>query len=194
MSHSAFYGGAPAGGNQFSNFGIFSGRVYSKPGYLMRAAQRKYGHNIWIIGTDQSQLERFWSKVEVKASNFRSERPKEISRTVVDITAKEHVNKGAEPDTIEIINAQTEKRSQRKLYTLTFQKGWEFGGSIDVGASFFNVLGTGGPSFGLAGFAKHSRTTTKEDTTEELRSLSQQYESHSASLQLHLFRFITSPR
>jgi len=182
MSYAVFSGGgASVGGSRFnSSFGAYgnfatSAPVYSQPAYLMRAAKRKYGPDIMFIGAEESQLNQFWSKVEIKASNFLSERPQEVSRAIVDITAKEHVNKGTEPDTIDINNTQTESRSQKKAYSLTFEKNWEFGASVDVGASFFNILGSGGPSLGLGGSAKHSRTTTEDTTKEEERSLSQQY-------------------
>jgi len=146
--------------------------VYKQPGYLMRAAKRKYGLNIVFIGAEESKLNQFWSGVKFKASGFSSERPQEISRAVVDITAKEHVNKGEEPaDTIEILNAQ-EGRPQKKTYSLSFQIGWEFGYSIDVGASFFNTLSTGEPSLGLG---ESTKKTTDYTTKEEERSLSQQY-------------------
>jgi len=149
-------------------------RVYKQPGYLIRAAKRKYGRNIMFIGAEELLLNHFWSGVGFKAISISSERPQEVSRAVVDITAKEYVNKGAEPDTIEILNAQ-ESRPQKMAYSLSFQKDWEFGPSIYVGASFFNLLGIAEPSLGLGESTKYGKTITNNTTKEEVHSLSQQY-------------------
>jgi len=169
-------------GGQQQNYGEFgsfaapkrSTPVYLRPNYLINAARRKYGRNIFVIGAAEDKLNEFWENVEIKASGF-DKRPKPVARSIVDITAKEHKNTGDDIDEVEIYNNQVETRKEKKSYSLSFEKGWEFGGSINVGASFFNTVGAGGASLGLGGSAKRTTNTLENLTKQEERSLSQQY-------------------
>ena len=169
---------ARIGRQQYGEFGSFAGpEEYENPPYLINAACRKYGHGVLLIGAVESELREFWRNVEVKASNsgYQEEPPQEVTRQVVDISAKEHVNYGTEEDEVEVLNNQEETRTEHKSYSLSFEKSWEFGGNIDVGASFFNAFGVGGPSIGLGGSVKRTKKTFQDLTRQEERSLSQQY-------------------
>ena len=53
--------------------------VYVKPPYLVNATRRKYGRNVYVIGTEETKLTEFWANVEVKATGF-NQRPQEIGR------------------------------------------------------------------------------------------------------------------
>ena len=163
----------------YGDFGSFaspqsSAPIYLRPNYLITAAKRKYGRNIFVIGAFENKLNEFWENVEIKASAF-DQRPKQVTRSIVDITAKEHKNTGNDIDEVEIYNNQVETRKEHKSYSLAFEKGWEFGGSLNVGASFFNTVGAGGASLGLGGSAKRTKNTLEKFAKQEERSLSQQY-------------------
>lgn len=93
----------------------------------------------------------------------------------MDITAKEYVNLGNKDDEVEVLNSEEKNVTQHKSYSLSFEKKWEFGGNINVGASFFNAIGAGGSSIGLGGTIKRTKNAFKDSTQEEERSLSQQY-------------------
>ena len=64
---------------------------------------------------------------------------------------------------------------EKKSYSLSFEKSWEFGGSLNVGASFFNIVGPGGATLGLGGSAKRKTTMFEGSSNQEEQSLSQQY-------------------
>ena len=149
---------------------------YEKPPYLINAASRKYGKGILVIGAIEDELREFWRNVKVKASSSgnQDELPYQVTRQVVDISSKEHVNYGIEDDEIEVLseeNGQTEHRS----YFLSFEKSWEFSGKIEVGASFFNACGVGESSVGLSNSRKRSITALQDFTRQEDHSLSQHY-------------------
>jgi len=148
---------------------------YEKPRYLVNAIRRRYG-SVEIMGAFKRDLETFWEKVQVKAPDgFNDEEPQEVTRVIVDITAKEHLNTGENEDEVEVYTNQEESFKETKSYSVSFTKGWEFGGSFNVGASFFNVLGAGSPSIGLGISGKKFKQTHQEATLGQERSLSQRY-------------------
>ena len=141
------------GRKQYDEFGSFAEPdEYESPPYLINSARRKYGEGILLIGALENEIKNFWRNVEVKASNsdYQDEPPQEVTRQIVDISAKEH---GTEEDEVDIFTNEEETRTEQKSYSLSFEKSWEFGGTIDVGASFFNAFGAGGAS--LAPFLLH---------------------------------------
>ena len=128
-----------------------------------------------MIGADENALLKFWSSIETKAAYFHDqERPKEDSRLIIDITAKEHCNTGETDDVIEVETTQEETKRVTNSYTLAFGKesGWEFGGGLKVGASFFN---TAGAFLGIEGKRKKSSWKSQEQKGEEERALAQSY-------------------
>ena len=176
-------GGANRGVNnltgQFGQFGNFASRqtVYVTPSYLVRAAKRKYGSNIIMIGAVESALKEFWDTVANKLSGSQANknlRPVEDSRIIVDISAKEHCNFGNDVDKVEITTNKEETRSEKKAYSLSFgkQSGWEYGGGLNIGASFFN---TASASLGISGKRTKGKWKSEEEDKEEERSLSQGY-------------------
>lgn len=149
--------------------------VYVTPSYLLKAARRKYGRNIFVIGAVESELAKFWGTVKRKGTTFNpNDIPTEDGRTVVDITAKEHYNLGKHEDSIKIETTKKQKQKQKKSYSLSFgkQSGWEFGGGLNIGASFFN---TASASIGIQGKRTKEKWKSEEDDKEEERSLSQTY-------------------
>ena len=149
--------------------------VYVKKPYLLTAARRKYGQNIFVIGAPEDKLNSFWDSVEIKSAKSQTyERPSEESRIIVDITSKEHCNTGTIDDVIDIETAQEETRRDASSYTLSFGKesGWEFGAAASIGASFFN---TASASIGLGGKYNRRKWKSEEQHIEKERSLSQSY-------------------
>ena len=151
--------------------------VLVKPLYLVNAARRKYGRGIYVIGVLDHHLNEFWEGVNMRATYFDGQRPQEVSRAVVDITAKEHVNTSDydDDDEVDITTDKEETRKKQKSYSVSFRKAWEFGGSINVGAKFFNVIGGGGAALGLGGSVKRVKEKSEEESRAEERSLSQKY-------------------
>ena len=180
MAATVFSGGTLSSRTpQFGTFGDFATQqtVYVTPGYLLRAARRKYGGGIDMIGAVESELANFWDTVEAKGTaSFEGPQqfPHEVGRIVVDITAKEHCNYGSTKDEIEVVTSHEETRKEKKSYSLSFgkQTGWEFGGGLNVGASFFN---TAGASVGIGGKRNKGKWNSEEERKEEERALSQTY-------------------
>ena len=159
--------------------GLMAGRpslvpVYVKPPYLLTAARRKYGQDIFVIGAPEDKFNGFWDSVEMNARSQTYERPAEQSRIIVDITSKEHCNTGTEDDEMEVETGQEETKKEGHSYTLAFGKesGWEFGASASIGASFFN---TASASIGLGGKYNRRKWKSEEQHIETERSLSQSY-------------------
>ena len=148
--------------------------LYVTPQYLLNAAQKKYGRRIEVIGAEENALLKFWSSIEAKAAYHDQERPNEDSRLIIDITAKEHCNTGETDDVIEVETSQEETKRVTNSYTLAFKKesGWEFGGGLKVGGSFFN---TAGAFLGIEGKRNKSIWQSQEQKNEEERALSQSY-------------------
>lgn len=165
---------------QFGAFGEFAATeqtVYVTPGYLLKAARSKHGRGIEMIGAVETDLANFWDTVETKGKGFEGsqpELPQEVGRIVVDITAKEHCNYGNTKDEIEVVTSHEEARKEKKSYSLSFgrQSGWEFGGGLNVGASFFN---TAGASIGIAGKGNRGKWKSEDEGKEEERALAQKY-------------------
>ena len=150
--------------------------VYITPPYLRTAAQRKYGRRIQILGAEQSALTDFWSSVEATGAYCNNEeRPKEDSKLIVDITAKEHCNSGyTDSDEIEVETNNSERERAMNSYTVSFSKesGWEFGGGLKVGGSFFN---TASAFLGIEGNYKKNKSESEEKKSERERELSHLY-------------------
>ena len=149
--------------------------LYLTPNYLLNAARKKYGRRIHVIGALESELAEFWDTVTAKGSPFNpNDRPTEDGRVIVDISAKEHCNYGTEEDEIEIVTSKEKTTRENKSYSLSFGKesGWEFGGGLNIGASFFN---TASSSFGIQGKRTKSKSETEGRTSGEERALSQVY-------------------
>ena len=162
---------------QFGTFGNFAtGQTdYVKPYYLINAAHKKYGERIFVLGAYEDALADFWDTVETKGTTFnRDDRPEEHSRIIVDISAKEHCNYGTKEDEVMVVTSKQEAMTQKKSYSLSFgkQSGWQFGGGLNIGASFFN---TASSSIGIVGKRTKGKSTSEEESKEEERSLSQTY-------------------
>ena len=82
------------------------------PGYLERAAKRKWGRRIHILGSYQSELDRFFASILYRAVHF-DQRPRETARQIVDVDAKEHINEGEIEDEIEIKSMKSQDQSNR---------------------------------------------------------------------------------
>ena len=145
------------------------------PRYLVDIARKKFSRLI-MIGAPESDLADFWDTIEVKGACFTDgeERPVEDSKLVVDITAKEHCNNTDINDVIEVATGQQQMRKVTDSYSLAFGKesGWEFGGGLNVGGSFFN---TAGAFLGIEG-KRHKKTWSRQEQSKvQERSLAQSY-------------------
>ena len=178
LSMAVVIAGANGRTPQFGNFAQPDEQTaYVTPGYLRAAIRRKYGRSIFVIGAVESALAEFWDTVETKGINFnKNECPEavEVSRIIVDITAKEHCNDGCEKDKMQVETSQTETRKEKKSYSLSFGKQFsrEFGGGLDIGASFFN---TASASIGIQGKRTSGKSKSQEVSKEEERELAQTY-------------------
>ncbi len=135
-----------------------------KPKYLRDAAKRKFGRRIFIVGSTEDEIQRFWDQVHYKAVRF-DDRPKPIGRAVIDIDVKSHCNFGNEVDHMEITTKKTSNQKRTKTYQLSLGKSWTFqaGANLNIDAKFFNVAGVG-----IGGNTSLSRTkTTNEAATDE---------------------------
>lgn len=167
---------------------------YKKLWWIEETAKKKYGQDIFVLGTTQAELNRFWQSVSYHA--LTSSRPEEIGRAIVDIDCKCHVNqadgqegeKDKQPedwfDEFEITSRKGSNESRSKSYQLqlTTSKTKQIGGNLNVkvGASgFFNMAGSPiSPEVGGGIGASYSKTTTQQKTTEEKEeeTLSQEYQ------------------
>ena len=149
--------------------------LYVTPNYLLNAARKKYGRRIHVTGALESALGEFWDTVKAKGAPFNpSDRPTEDGRVIVDISAKEHCNYGTEEDEIMIVTTKEKTTRENKSYSLSFGKesGWEFGGGLNIGASFFN---TASSSFGIEGKRTKGKWEAEEQTRGKEHALSQVY-------------------
>ena len=146
---------------------------YKKPQYLIEATKQKYGRRVKVTGALQDDLDAFWDNVYYQAVEI-GQRPKEVSRSIVDIDCKVHVNNGKEEDEVEITSAKTSQAAKKRSYKLSLGKSWKFtaGASIGLKASYFNVVGGG-----MSGEASVSRKKSKEEEffEENEETLSQKY-------------------
>ena len=148
---------------------------YEKPPFLLAAARRKYGDDIFPIGAPEDKLSAFWDSVSITSAGSQAyERPAEENRIIVDITSKEHCNTGTKDDVMEVETGQEETKTEAKSYTLSFGKesGFNFGVGTSIGASFFNTVGA---SIGLQGQWTKRKWKSEENRETEGRSLSQKY-------------------
>ena len=80
-------------------------RVVTVRQLLEQAVRNKYGRRIRLLSTPatDAELERFWNNLRISIRPVDTE-PKEVGRSIVDITTKDYINNGSEKDesTIEI--------------------------------------------------------------------------------------------
>lgn len=168
--------------------------VYKKLSWVEEIAKRKYGRDIFVLGTTQNALNNLWKSVSYHAVS--SSRPKEKGRAIVDIDCKCHVNqaegqndvRGNQPDDwfdeFEITSKKGSNESRSKSYQLqlTTSKTKQIGGNLNVkvGASgFFNMVGSPvSPEIGGGIGGSYSKTTTEQKTSEDKQeeTLSQEYQ------------------
>ncbi len=134
-----------------------------KPKYLQDAAKRKFGRGIFIVGSTEAEIQRFWGQVHYKAIRF-DDRPKPVGRAVIDIDVKSHCNFGEKVDHMEITTKKTSSQKRTKTYQLSLGKSWTFqaGANVNIDAKFFNIAGAG-----IGGNTSLSRTETKNETAKD---------------------------
>ena len=148
---------------------------YVTPDYLLNAARKKYGRRIRVIGALESSLTEFWNNVEAKGTPFNpNDKPRPESKVIVDISAKEHCNYGTKEDEIMIVTTKEESTKENKSYSLSFGKEseWQFGGGLNIGASFFNTVSS---TFGIEGKRTKGKWESETQSAGNERSLSQVY-------------------
>ena len=177
------------------SFGVFA---YKTPRYLVEATKKKYGRDIAVIGATKKDIDAFWQQVGYRVEHGQQiQKPLQITKTVVDIDCKTHVNsavkyleegpKGPKKsddwyDDFQITSKKAKDESRSKSYNLklTNTTAYDVGGNFDIqNSGFFNLVGPGViPNVGLGAKGKYSSSKTKEEETFEEREerLSQIYE------------------
>ena len=169
---------------------LFDSNLYKKPSWIEESIKRKYGQDVFVVGTTQVALNKLNNSFTYHAVS--SSHPEEIGRAIVDIDCKCHVNKAETEDNkdedwfdeFEITSRKGSNESTSKSYQLqlTTSKTKQFGGNLNVkvGASgFFNMAGSPiSPEVGGGIGASYSKTTTEQKTTENKQeeTLSQEYQ------------------
>ena len=165
--------------------------LFKAPTYLVDAAKKKYGKKITVIGATKENIDNFWLQVHSRVDpGHEISRPVQKSKTVVAIDSKTHSNcstkhmedgpQGTKKksddwyDAFEITSRKSTGESKSKKYNLHLAKTskYEVGGSLNIGAEFFNIVA------GVSVKGKYSKEKTKtEDHSESSEeSLSQAYE------------------
>ena len=115
-------------------------QVLSVASLLEEAARIKYGRRIsflWTSATD-AQLKHFWDNLRISIRPVDTE-PREVGRSIVDITTKDYVNSGSESDesTIEIYKpAGIAKGTSAEWYV---QNGLTWGVSSTIGTNIMRL-------------------------------------------------------
>ena len=168
--------------------------AYKKLAWIEDIAKRKYGPDIFVLGTTQVALNKL--KKDLSYHAVSSSRPEERGRAVVDIDCKCHINKaegkedesGEQPedwfDGFEIVSKKGSNESKAKSYQLQLStsKTKQFGGNLNLkvgGSGFFNMAGSPiSPEIGGGIGASYSKTTTEQTTSSESQeqTLSQEYQ------------------
>ena len=158
---------------------------YRAPEYLVVAARKKYGKDIFVLGATPDDLLNFWSLFQKNAVSM--EMPEEVGRTVVDIDAKSHINTSqGDPDNkepwddfkITSSSSKSQTKTSSTSYQMQFsqQKKTSVGANLNFkisGPSFFNLA-----SGGLTAAREKTTTETSPTTQEEKKeqALSQSYD------------------
>ena len=167
---------------------------YKKPEYIENAAKRKYGQQIYVIGTSQDDINLLMMKIKQNA--LSATLPEEVGRAVVDIDCKSHVNQddghGAEEkekpadwfDEFEITSKKGTNESRAKSYQLQLSSSRQTGVNAKFnfnfkvgGSTFFNMAGVSLEAGAGGGFDRtitDTKQATESDKKEEV--LSQEYQ------------------
>lgn len=164
--------------------------IYKKLSWIEEIAKRKYGPDIFVLGTPLDELNLFWRSLSYHA--LSASYPKEVGRAIVDIDSKCHVNraegqeetieKSDQPDDwydeFEITSKKGSSQLKSKSYQLQLATSTtkQVGGNLNVKvgpSGFFNMAA---PEAGIN--ASYSKTTSQQQTTEDKQeeTLSQEYQ------------------
>lgn len=115
-------------------------RVVTIGQLLEQASKIKYGRRIRLLSTPatDAELERFWNNLRVSIRPVDTE-PREVGRSIVDITTKDYTNGGSEKDesTIELSKpAGIAKGSSAEWYV---KKGLSWSVSSNVGSNIMRL-------------------------------------------------------
>ena len=115
-------------------------QVLSVASLLEEAARIKYGRRISFVWTPETdaQLKHFWDNLRISIRPVDTE-PREVGRSIVDITTKDYVNSGSESDesTVEIYKpAGIAKGTSAEWYV---QNGLTWGVSSTVGTNIMRL-------------------------------------------------------
>ena len=138
---------------------------YKKPQYIKDAAKKKYGKDIFVLGSTQDEINKFMKKIQHQA--LSASPPEEVGRFVINIDCKSHTNHADGQDNgrdkpddwydeFEITSKRgaSETRSTSYQLQLTSSKETQVGAnlSFDVsGTGFFNLAGGSGGLSGASG-------------------------------------------
>ena len=157
--------------------------TYRAPKYLVAAAKKKYGSDIFVAGATPRELRIFWIEIEKNAVEIGN--PYEVGRTVVDIDAKSHINTGDRVEAMDSFKITSGASSQQVKTSstsyqlqLAVQKETQVGANLNFrvgGPAFFN-LASGGLTAGSSYKYSTVETETKTETHSHTQSLSQTYQ------------------
>lgn len=125
-----------------------------------RAAKEQYGHDIHII--KNSFYENKVNNIAFELSVVdKDKKPREKTRTIVDINMKEYTNRGKEAQDETIVKMhKTSSKTKGERYNFSTTKGVDFGGGANIGAQVVGLAVAGG-SLGITGHYNKSKSKTE---------------------------------
>lgn len=125
-----------------------------------RAAKQRYGQDISVIKN------QFYEK-KVNSIAFelsvvdKDKKPREKTRTIVDINMKEYTNRGKEAQDETMVKMhKTSSKTKGERYHFSTTKGVDFGVGGNIGAQVVG-LAVGGGSLGISGHYNKSKSKTE---------------------------------
>lgn len=129
-----------------------------------RAAKERYGQDIRVIKSPF--YEKKVNNIEFELSVVDKERkPREKTRTIVDINMKEYTNHGKESQDESIVRInKSSSATKGERYSFSTTKGVDFGIGGNIGAQVMGLAVAGG-SLGITG--NYNRSKSKTEGTEQ---------------------------
>lgn len=129
-----------------------------------RTAKAKYGENITVIKTPF--YEGRVNEIDFQLSLvYKDLRPREVTRTIVDINMKEYSNHGMEAQDETVVKAgKSSSKTKGERYTFSTTKGVNFGVGGGIGAQVMGLAVAGG-SLGFN--AKYDKNKSETEETEQ---------------------------
>ena len=169
--------------------------TYRAPKYLVAAAEKKYGSDIFVAGATPRELRIFWIEIQKNAVEIGN--PYEVGRTVVDIDAKSHINTGDRVEAMDSFKITSGASSQQVKTSstsyqlqLAVQKDTQVGANLNFrvgGPAFFNLA-----SGGLTAGSSYKYSTVEADT--KLRHIPTHRTCHKRTKLWKPWRYLHGPK